>query len=154
MDAARVSRRSGTRRRNAAWILALLCYLVVVGTLTLTPAPWAEIRGAQFDYGVLNPAAWLSAQTWTTGAPREFLLNILMFLPLGLLLAHWGTSRASLAATLLTLGIEIAQIGVIGRISDPRDLIANVTGAFLGVIAASLIRRTRRRGTSPHVRNG
>lgn len=142
------------RRGSKGWILTLLSYLIVVAVLTLTPAPWAEIRGEQFSFGVLNPEAWGSGQTWATGAPQEFVLNLLMFFPLGLLLAHWRTAEAAAAAALLTFGIEVAQIWIVGRISDPRDLIANVAGALLGVLIAALIRKTRRRVKAPHVSRG
>lgn len=136
------------RARRIGWFATVTGYLTILVFLTLTPAPWATL-GDPFPLGVLNPRAWLSAQTWTTGAPHEFVLNILLFLPIGLLLAHWGTWRAAAIATALTAVIEIAQIPVTGRISDPRDLIANITGALLGVTIATLVRRVTHRAQGP-----
>lgn len=121
----------------------MTAYALVLTVLTLTPAPWAT-EGAPFAYGVLNPAAWLAERTWTTGAPHEFVLNILLFLPAGLLLSHWGAWRATAIAAALTCAIEVAQIPVTGRISDPRDFVANITGALLGIATAMLLRQLRR----------
>lgn len=139
------------RWRAAARWTVLTLYLTALATVTLLPAPWAEAKAAQIDSGVLSHTAWLSAQTWTTGSPPEFVLNVLLFTPAGLLISHWGARRATVLAAALTLTIEIAQIPITGRISDPRDLIANIAGTLLGIAIATWARQARRR--KPHARN-
>jgi hypothetical protein len=122
--------------------------------------PWAT-RGSQLELRVLNPLAWLDPQTWTTGSRREFVLNVLLFVPAGLLAARYGTRRGVLAPLLLTAAIEIVQIPMGDRMSDPRDLVADTTGGALGATLATLLRggtrtptpfpgrRARGRPTSP-----
>lgn len=107
-------------------------YAALLALVTLTPAPWAA-EGAELPFGVLNPSTWIAPVTWTTGAPHEFVANILLFLPAGVLLFRFGAVRAVVLSAAVTLSIEVAQVPVVGRISDPRDFVANVTGALLGV---------------------
>lgn len=131
--------------RRVLWVGALCVYGVVLAALTLTPRPWAA-DGDLFTLGVLSPRVWLSSQTWTTGASYEFVANILLFFPGGLLLGHLGLRRALAVALVVTWGIEMMQLFILGRSSDPRDLIANTLGALAGISLVTAVRwiRTRR----------
>ncbi|MDQ0576583.1 VanZ family protein [Agromyces albus] len=117
-------------------------YLALVAWATLGPAPW-RAEGNQAPLGVLNPSIWLERATWTTGSSFEFTANILMFVPVGVLFAMlFGARRwiiALGAAALLTCAIEVAQIPLDDRISDPRDLLANTTGAVIGLALAGMV---------------
>jgi len=85
----------------------------------------------------------------------EFLANIAMFVPIGVfLLLLVGAERWWIALFLplfLTIFIETAQRGIPGRVSDPRDILANTMGGVAGVVLAMILtlpatlRRHRRR---------
>jgi hypothetical protein len=69
----------------------------------------------------------------------DFTLNVLLFIPLGFGLRLAGMRRhwAWLAAFLLTATIEALQFYVVtGRESDLSDIVANSTGAALGIALA------------------
>ena len=121
-------------------LLAALGYLVVVGAVTLGPAPW-RTRAPVEGYDVLSLSTWLSAGTWSTGRPQEFLANILMFVPLGMLV-RLGVPRltwvfAALVGAAVSVAIEVLQVGSV-RVSDPRDLVANTLGAVVGAVGVAV----------------
>jgi VanZ family protein len=125
--------------RSAALALLVL-YVPLVLWATLGPVPWAG-EGYQAPDGVLDWRIWFDASTWTVGSGNEFTLNVLMFIPLGALLAVVvpGVIRPAMLAFGLTAAIELVQIPMADRISDPRDLAANAFGALIGVIVARLL---------------
>jgi glycopeptide antibiotics resistance protein len=101
-----------------------------------------RLPGSQAPGGVLSLDTWLDRATWTTGWSGEFLANVMLFTPWGVLAVlllgsrRWWLALASGAA--FSMLIEIAQISST-RISDPRDLVANTVGAVLGVAIGMLI---------------
>lgn len=117
-------------------------YLALVAWATLGPSPW-RAEGNQAPLGVLNPSIWLERATWSTGSTYEFAANIVMFVPVGVLFAMLVGARRWLlalgAAALLTCAIEVAQIPIDDRISDPRDLLANTAGAVIGLALAGMV---------------
>ncbi len=118
-------------------VAAAAGYLAAVLWITLGPVPWAQESLAENPLGILNPEAWTARSTWLGGRPLEFLMNVAMFVPLGALAAAVGRSRALLAAPFaLTVGIELVQIALPDRASDPRDLVANALGAVIGIVIA------------------
>lgn len=150
-------------RRSWPFLLLAAGYVVVVGILTLGPTPW-RTGPVQTDYDVLSFATWLDPATWlrpgdigsdpirwarTTGV-GEFLGNVLLFLPLGMLLRlalpRGGWVGATLVAASLSFAIEVLQMGT-PRVSDPRDLVANTAGALLGAVIVAAIASIRRRAT-------
>lgn len=123
-------------------------YAAAVGYVTLGEVPWrtAPNESAQ---GVLSPSTWADPVTWEYGSPVEFMANVAMFVPVGLLLCL-ALPRLALPAVLalcvaFTAAIEILQLPL-QRVSDPRDLVANTAGALLGVGigAVARLRATRR----------
>jgi glycopeptide antibiotics resistance protein len=139
--------RTPARGLDAGRALALVAAVVYVGAvllLTLRPAPWA-LDGNEAPFGILNPAAWTEAAAWTEGRPWEILANIVMFVPAGVLagILLRGVWRP-LAPIAFTLFIELGQIPIEGRISHPRDLVANTVGALIGLALYALARRRRR----------
>ena len=134
-------------------LLAALAYLLIVGAVTLGPAPW-RTRPAVEGYDVLSLSTWLSSGTWSTGRPQEFLANILLFVPLGILLrlafprATWA--GAVLIGGAISMGIEVLQMWG-SRVSDPRDVVANTIGTFVGALIAAAVAglaRVARRGVT------
>ena len=143
-----------TRAARAAAALATVGYLALVGILTLGPTPW-RTGPTDADYDVLSPSTWLDPGTWSNLDSREFAANILLFVPLGFLLRfvfpRGGWVGAVLAGAAISVVIEVLQTFT-PRVSDPRDLLANTTGAIVGALIAAIvvgIRRTVMRMREP-----
>ena len=148
-----VSKRKGTRlpRGQAAAILLLTCYLGGLAALTfLNREGWMR-ADIQFRPLLAFWEAWNAAslQKWLNP-----LLNIAMFLPLGLLLPlaarpfrkwYW-TLLAGAGASLI---IEALQYLLGSGQADVDDLICNTLGAMLGyclcMLAVCLLKKKRRR---------
>ncbi|HEU5223263.1 MAG TPA: VanZ family protein [Candidatus Lumbricidophila sp.] len=139
-------------------LLVTLAYVGLVCWLTLGTVSNHRI-GYEVPGGVLNPDAWLRSATWEVGPPSEILANIVLFVPVGVLFALVFGRRlwwlAMLAAVALTATIEVLQIPMPDRISDPRDLVANTAGAVIGLgvvsvgwLASALARAIRRAALS------
>ncbi|SIN90051.1 VanZ family protein [Agromyces cerinus] len=129
--------------------LVAAAYAAVVLWVTIGPAPW-RTEGHQLDGGILNPEAWTAPVTWTTGYLAEIAFNVAIFLPVGVLAAlltprrRWPLAMA--AGFGFTVFIELVQVLEPARISDPRDLVMNTTGAVLGVLIVVFARGVRRAG--------
>ncbi|TFG45753.1 MAG: VanZ family protein [Gemmatimonadales bacterium] len=105
--------------------------LLLIGALTLLPTPGEAERAA---------ATPLTCIICGDLGGVDFLLNILLFVPLGLGLALAGFSwrRAVVLAVITTCIIELLQMKVItGRDASLGDILANTIGSGLGVLLAS-----------------
>ena len=143
-----------TFARFALWF-SLLVYILAVWTYTLLPLPDPDqlrCSGTQ-----LNPLAFTEDITGAIArghplsdpALLQLILNVLLFLPLGLfvrLLWHRGILVAFVSGAFLSLFIELTQLtGVWGlypcayRVFDVVDLETNTLGAVLGSVLALLI---------------
>ncbi|MFE5670889.1 VanZ family protein [Agromyces sp. NPDC056523] len=129
-------------RPSRAAAALLFLYAAVVLWATLGPVPWAG-SGYQSPNGVLDWELWLERSTWTTGLESELMLNVLMFVPFGALLAFALRGVSFVVPAIMAAGfsllIELVQIPMADRISDPRDLVANAGGALIGVVAARML---------------
>lgn len=129
--------------------LVAAAYAAVVLWATIGPAPW-RTAGNQVDGGILNPDAWTAPVTWTTGYFSEIALNVAIFVPIGVIAALLLPRRRWPLALLIGFGftavIELVQLPELDRISDPRDLVMNTSGAMLGVLLVLLARGVRRAG--------
>ena len=129
--------------------LAAAAYAAVVLWVTIGPAPWRTATH-QIEGGILNPAAWSSSVTWTTGYLAEMVFNIALFVPVGMLAAllirrrRWPLALA--AGLAFTTAIELTQLLSTDRVSDPRDLVMNTSGAVVGVFLVLAARMVRRAG--------
>jgi glycopeptide antibiotics resistance protein len=139
-------------RRQPALAVVTIAYLGVVAWVTLGPQP-LNAAGRGILRRVLNFFGNHSATDWITYDRVEFTANVLMFVPIGLLFVLLFGRRqwwlAMLAGIALTLTIELAQMSLADRVSDPRDVLANSIGAFVGVLVALVVtapaaRRERR----------
>ncbi|MET9228891.1 VanZ family protein [Lentzea sp. NPDC003310] len=88
----------------------------------------------------LVPFQWI-ADTFRDGqiAFDQMTLNVLLFVPLGVMLMFWGRRTAGQAALIgygVSLLIEGSQLLWANRIFDVDDLITNTTGTALGWLGA------------------
>ena len=145
--------------RHPFLALLTLLYGAFVGVVTLTPG-----AGTPDYYGFatrvlarLQGYPELDPITSRLSVERiEFLANIGLFVPLGMFLLLLVGTRlwlvALAAGIVLTSMIEAVQREIPGRVSDPRDVVANSIGMFLGIVLAivltlpATLRRRRERG--------
>jgi len=125
-----------------------VAYAAVVLWVTIGPTMWRTTGGSQLEAGILDPASWTAANTWTTGYLSEMAFNVALFIPVGVLAALLIRRRrwplALLAGVGFTTLIELVQIPEPHRISDPRDLVMNTAGAVFGVLLVLAGRMVRR----------
>jgi VanZ like family len=65
----------------------------------------------------------------------DIVVNILGYLPVGLVLGAWGWLRAVLIAGVLSTGAETSQLVMMHRDPSLTDIVANLAGAALGALA-------------------
>jgi hypothetical protein len=104
---------------------ALVAVVLIILALTLRPSGHAPSPAFSF------------ALTLARRELADGILNLLLFVPLGMVLA-WNSGRvapAAICGAFLSLGIELAQTIVPGRDPALSDIIFNSAGAFIGAIA-------------------
>jgi len=134
---------AGRNRVRAAWLLAL--YGVALALIAFWPEP--VDRGASgFTHRITRAMPWLTYDVIETSA------NVLLFVPLGVLLAYviprqrGAIVPLALAATLM---IETGQaLFLDARTPSQRDVIANVLGATIGLVLVWFRERRRARSMS------
>jgi glycopeptide antibiotics resistance protein len=125
--------------RLAALVAGSSLTVVLLGVLSLTLFGWE--RGAMPRL-ILDPieGAW----GWDSIAWRPVIDNIALFVPVGALATAvwWRRSPVLvwLGSVALSVGIEAFQYLVpTGRVANAADVVANATGALLGVLLALLL---------------
>ncbi|MGV8882281.1 MAG: VanZ family protein [Rhodoglobus sp.] len=123
--------------RRIVLAVGLGLYLIVVGFITLDPAPPDTTK---------NPVVlWITAATPLTYGAVEFLANIAMFVPIGVLVTllsrRWWMAAA--VGFALTCAIELTQMFLPARFPDVQDIFANTSGAVLGSLAVAAVRFLR-----------
>ena len=141
-------------RQHPVLSVVTFAYLGVVGFITLGPQPLDDGTDS-LVWRLLGLFSRFRATDWITYSGLEFAANVAMFVPVGLFFLlllgrrHWWIAVA--AGVALTMAIEFAQQFIPSRVSDPRDIVANSVGAFVGVMTALIvttpaaIRRARER---------
>ena len=136
-DSARDSRGSARRHGSVAIAVVLVCWLASVLFMTL--------RARSGSGALLN---LVPLRFGGPGAVIDAVLNVGVFIPLGLLLGAAGIrfSVALLTGLLLSAGIELSQyLAQVGRTADINDVITNTTGTVLGWVVCAAIVHIRRR---------
>jgi glycopeptide antibiotics resistance protein len=122
--------------------LATLAYLSVVGMITLGPKPYGD-RTEGLVWKLLALFERHSSTRWIDYNTLEFGMNVLMFVPIGVFFLLLFGRRlwwlSVLFAVALTVGIEFAQMFMPTRVSDARDILANSSGAFAGVLVGLVL---------------
>ena len=134
-------------RLRAVAVITLL-YGVALAAVVFTPIAWRLNRLTVRLY------VWWLYRLRLPGHPTPevfgFALNVLLFVPLGvlgtLLLGRWRWWLVLALGIATTLVIEFAQLFLPARFSDPSDLIANTLGTAvgIGVVAAWAAAGSRR----------
>ena len=120
------------------WTTSALAFvwLGLVGALTLTSAPDQAAR--------VSETPWSCLACGDAGL-TDVILNVLLFLPLGLLAraAGWTVGRTVLTLLLLTVGIELAQANLLtGRDASLGDVLANSSGGCIGWLLLPVLLRS------------
>ncbi|MCU1549984.1 MAG: VanZ family protein [Glaciihabitans sp.] len=135
-------------------MILTLGYLAFIGWLTLGPQP-TNTETKSLAMVVVDAVNRFGPIHNFTFADLEFVSNIAVFVPLGLLfVVLFGRRRwwlAILAGVVLTLVIEGTQTFLPTRVPDVRDLIANTTGAILGALLALLVTTGRPRARAASI---
>ena len=132
-------------RRIATWLLAVIAFLIVYGSLY--PFSFAAVDGA-------GPLELLKQFSFARTTRSDIAANVLLYLPLGacltwLLAAQLGGLAAAIVATLaaaaLSFTVEFAQLYETRRVASLADFTYNTIGAFAGAWIALAIAATHRR---------
>lgn len=130
-----------TRRKRHIGTALVTCAIAFIGAMTLIPHPEEAARSAATPITCL-----LCGEVGTV----DVILNVLLFVPLGLGLGLAGFSwrRALALGAALSFGIELLQMKVVaGRDASLGDLLTNTLGAGLGawlvMIRPHLLRPSR-----------
>lgn len=124
---------------------AFVAYLVLLTIVVFLPSK--EASTVTGFVGVI--AGWLAA----LGLPFkeaaigvEFVSNIVMFVPFGLLITFlwpggWNWWRMLLLGAATSTFIEVTQLIIPGRVTALSDVIANSAGALIGAVVARQVYR-------------
>ncbi len=127
----------GTRKveKKKMFVSALLiCYLVAVAGVVFLGRGGGYSKAASLHIFSSYREAWNS---FSVIAWRIIILNIVMFVPLGILLPIWSDGFKSFKKTLavgagFTLFIELTQLFIGCGIFDLDDIFNNILGTFIG----------------------
>jgi VanZ family protein len=134
MSAAPIIRSRRVSPRAAARFL-LGPYLAALALVVFLPA-----RDAGRVTGLVG---WVADLVAAWGVPREpaaivfeFLANVVLFVPFGLLLAasipRWSPWAIIGVGLVASVAIELVQLGIPSRVSTVSDVIANTAGTAIG----------------------
>ena len=127
------------------WLLLAVTALIVYGSLYPFNFKADAIEGGLFEA--------LARLSWARAGRSDRIANVLLYLPLGFCAFLWFTTRvrkptalvlATLAGTLLSLIVEIAQVYVSARVPSLKDLALNALGSSLGAIGGLIWRGVAR----------
>ena len=146
LTAVTAARRDTIRERLALHRVAvalLLGYLLALALIAFWPSP---VDRAGHD-SLTRLLAWLQAHgapAWLTYGMVEFGSNIVLFIPAGLLVVVLAGARfwwlGMLGGFLASCTIELGQLVLLpARTASARDIVANTSGAVIGVFLALLL---------------
>jgi glycopeptide antibiotics resistance protein len=133
--------------RDRRFVVALVV-AYVLGLAVLVAAPWGwELNRLTVELYTLFRYDWRIAPDGIGPEHYGIALNVLVFVPLGAMLAvltrrPWVSVLVCLVGSTL---IELAQWRWLERQGEGSDVLANTFGAGVGVVAVTLLSRARRR---------
>lgn len=129
-------------RRRALQVL-LLIGSVALAVLLL--GPWGrQLNRLTVRLYVFFRSDIPIAPDWALPEHYGALLNVLLFVPVGMalaLLTRWSWWRIALIATLGSAIVEVAQATIVDRDSSVVDVVTNGVGALLGAAVVIGVRR-------------
>lgn len=133
-----------SRAREWLAAISLAIYGGVVLLATMWPTPLDQGYGASIEK-LLSVLHRTGVPEWFGYNKLEFSANVLMFVPLGFLVAMILPTRvwwlALILCPALSVAIELTQGAVLSaRFSSPGDVVANSIGAIVGTFFAVLLR--------------
>lgn len=137
--------RATFRVRKAVVLILLYYYLcIMLANVVGTPCLSELARLLGLGEPLFSPS--INLVPFDEGLKIGFVLNIMLFIPLGFLCPLVSKSYQSVKTMLLTgfglsFAIEISQLFTLYRITDVNDLIANVAGTLIGYLCFVLARR-------------
>lgn len=124
------------RRRR----LLAASFLVYIALLTWVVLWKLEIPRVGWGGRHVKLVPFVADELYAASAPREVLANVALFVPFGvhlrLLGTRWFGVLATAAAT--SAGLEIAQYVLAVGSTDTTDVIANTSGALVGLVVTGL----------------
>jgi glycopeptide antibiotics resistance protein len=114
-------------------MMALVAAIVLIAALTLTP-------GSPLPYLYLADLT----EPWIDPLVLSAALNVLLFVPLGIVLGWFGRPWLLLGAVAVSVTIELVQFVLPGRNPLLSDVVTNALGACLGYLAVVAWHRLRR----------
>ncbi len=150
-----VCRKNRTVPKVKISMLCFLFYYYLCVTLTNIvgfPTLREYFRLSGLGESFFNPN--INVIPFADGFSLSFLLNILLFVPLGFLCPcisryYRQAKHAVLLGFGLSLTIELAQLFTQYRATDVDDLITNTAGTLLGYLCFRLIHRAKKDGREP-----
>ncbi|WP_141783305.1 VanZ family protein [Ornithinicoccus hortensis] len=137
----------------------LVAYVIFLGAVGL----WVSAVDAPVSGTLSRLLVWGEGHGFgfVRYAHVEAAANLLLFVPLGFLIVLVARPRswpwAALAGFLVSLSIELAQLGLSARTTQLRDVVFNTAGALVGALAASAwvhqSRSAHQRATRPAKRS-
>nr|WP_307334373.1 VanZ family protein [Microbacterium sp. SORGH_AS_1204] len=127
-----------TKRRRALLVAASASYAFGLWWMTLRPSIYDAGTASVLDTVVSTLRSWQQT-AWVTLDLVEFVANVALFVPLGMLVIAWRGRwwHGILIAVLTSALIETIQLLFLPtRVADVRDLVANTAGAMIGVALA------------------
>ena len=133
-----------SRAREWSSTIALSICVAIVLLMTMWPTPLDQGYGAAIEK-VLAVLHRNGIPMWFGYNKLEYSANIVMFLPLGFLVCLLLPGKiwwlALIICPMLSGGIELTQsVALSARFATVTDVIANSTGALLGIFLAVVLR--------------
>ncbi len=129
---------------------AIGAYVVALGGLVTAPWGW-PLNRLTVELYVFFRSDVAIAPSWALPEHYGVLLNVVLFVPLGVLVVmatDWSWWWVTIAAALASTAIELGQREWLTREASVQDIVANTLGALVGAVAVSLVRRARRRSAA------
>lgn len=144
-----------TGRRAPLPTVAVVGTIVLVVVATALPTHWSGEGGAQFRPVLLHGGLGGAGRQLLAGDPGAavelFVLNGVVYLPLGSALAWRWPSRVSalMVPLVVSIGVEGVQYLALERVAATDDVILNVTGAVIGWMLVWWLHRSRADRSNP-----